>query len=300
MARSTLLWLWLAIGGCSASAAEMPSGDEPISRPPAPAAPGSSPTPPADAGRLPGSSPTEEKGPRVFPVPRKGAHVVVKADAAALGCSLLVDERSYDFPAGFDDAQVSSSGKGMCAHDATTIHCHVSGTETGFCHDALNNLANLLTAPPTLDGDFVIAYAKKYPTLRINVSGHSQGAYDASRVAPLLRKGDQLILLQPASAALSPNDPLLAASKAGAYVYVAWSPNDDASLGIRGLAGDIPLLQFPLQTGIRVHNAPNARDLFLRLFAIPDGLTMNPVLDASILSNPGSPHDAAWRFPSWQ
>ncbi|MBX3230936.1 MAG: hypothetical protein KIT84_36365 [Labilithrix sp.] len=238
---------------------------------------------------------------RMFPVPRQGAHVDVEADPARLACSLRVTTRGFDFPAGAGDPSVSETGKTMCFTLGPTVHCHVSGTETGFCRDMFDNVRNLLENRATKDGDFVRAYASGHPGHRLNVSGHSQGAYDASRVAPLLRAGDQLVLLQPASAAVVPNEALVDAAARGARVVVAWSPNDDASLLLRPLAGGrVPLLTFPRQEGIRVHNAPNARDLLHRELAVPDGYTSSPALDASILSNPGSPHDPAWRFPEWR
>lgn len=238
---------------------------------------------------------------QVFRTPQKGARVEVSANAEQLGCVLLVTSRTFDFPAGAEDRQVSATAKTMCFTLGATAHCHVSGTGTGFCQDAWNNVRNLVENPATVDGDFVRAYAAAHPRHRWNVSGHSQGAYDASRVAPLLRRGDQLVLMQPASAAVVPNAALLDATARGARVVVAWSPNDNASLLIRPLSnGLVPLLTFPLQTGIRVHNAPNARALLFDAFAVPDGYTTNPALDASIISNPGSPHDPAWRFPEWR
>jgi len=183
---------------------------------------------------------------------------------------------------------------------SAVVHCHVSGTETGFCYDTLDNLANVLQRPATPDGDFLAAYLSEHADrTHTTVSGHSQGAHDASRIAGLLGPGDQLFLLQPASSALVPNRALLDAAGRGARVVVAWSTNDEASLGIRATAGDVPLIAFPVQRGIRVHNAPNARDLLLRHFGVPEGQTVNPALDASILSNPGSPR-GPWRFPVWQ
>lgn len=221
------------------------------------------------------------------------------AASPALTCQLRVTSRAFDFPADAQEPAVSSTAKTICFTQAGTIHCHVSGTETGLCYDTVNNFVNALLHPATIDGDFLIAYIEAHPALRRNVSGHSQGAYDASRIAPLLDRGDQLMLLQPASSALLPNEALLGAMDRGARVYVAWSPNDNASLGIRGTAGQIPLLELPLQDLERVHNAPNARDLFMQWFAIGNGQTPNPALDASILSNPGSPY-GTWRFPAWR
>lgn len=232
--------------------------------------------------------------------PRKGIHLDVEADRARLGCALRVTTRGYDFPAGAGDPSVSVTGKTMCFTLDDTVHCHVSGTETGFCFDAWDNVRNAVENRPTPDGDFVRAFVTAHPNRHVDVSGHSQGAYDASRVAPLLGAGDQLVLLQPAAAALVPNEPLVDAACKGARVVVGWSPNDHASFGIRAAAGSrIPLLTFPRQTGIRVHSAPNARDLLFRAFAVPDGKTSNPALDASIISNPGSPR-GAWRFPEWE
>jgi hypothetical protein len=66
----------------------------------------------------------------------------------------------------------------------------------------------------------------------------------------------------------------------------------------RALAGAVPLTELRWQTGIRVHSAPNARDLVHRHFAVPAGRTLNPALDARILSSPDSPH-GSWSFPEW-
>lgn len=236
--------------------------------------------------------------PLSYPTPRKGIHMDVSA-STALTCQLRITSRSYDFPAGAQEPAVSITGKTMCFAQGGTIHCHVSGTGTGFCHDTVDNVVNALLRPATLDGDFILAYVAAHPGRRRNVSGHCQGAYDASRAAPLLGHGDQLILVQPASSALLPNEALHDSMARGARVYVGWSPNDNASLGIRSTAGLVPLLELPLQDIERVHNAPNARDLFMRLFEIEDGRTPNPAFDASILSNPGSPH-GSWRFPAWR
>jgi hypothetical protein len=257
------------------------------------------PTPAGGAAALPLPGEADPgNGPLTFATPRKGAHVELTA-SPALTCPLRVASRAYDFPAGAEGAAVSMTGKTMCFTQSGTIHCHVSGTETGLCYDTVDNVVNALTRPATRDGDFLRAYVAAHPGQRRNVSGHSQGAYDASRVAPLLGAGDQLILLQPASSALLPNGALLGASERGARVYVAWSPNDNASLGIRSTAGPLPLIELPLQEVERVHNAPNARDQFLRWFAIEEGRTPNPALDASILSNPGSPL-GSWRSPAWR
>ncbi len=239
------------------------------------------------------------KAPRTVALPKKGAHLTVDA-SPTLKCELLVKRREYDFPAGAESPSVSITGKTMCFTMGADLFCHVSGTSTGFCPDEWNNLDNALRQPPTQDGNFVIAYLASHPKKgKITLSGHSQGAYDVSRAADRLGQGDQLFLLQPAAAALRPNQALLDATKRGANVVVAWSPNDNASLGIRGLAGAVPLITFPLQEGIRVHNAPNARDLFMAHFKIPETRSVNPALEASILSNPGSPR-GTWRFPTWQ
>lgn len=243
------------------------------------------------------SAAVTQGSPDTFPIPRAGLVMEVSA-GKSLSCTLRETERTYTFPAGALDPAVSSTGKTMCFTQARTVHCHVSGTETGFCRDKLNNVTNAVRHPPTVDGDFVQDYVREHPKLRIDVSGHSQGAYDASRVAPLLGKGDQLILLQPASSALSPNDALLDAIDRAARVYVAWSPNDEASLGIRLTSGDVPLIELPRQQVDRMYNAPNARDQFHRWFGIADRRTVNPALDASVLSNPGSP-EGPWRFPAW-
>src|SRR5262245_21283842 len=114
--------LVLAVAGCASTAAEDgPTEDRSPPAPPPPAAAHPPVPPPAAA------APEAEKPPLLFPIPKKGVHVDVTADAAALGCSLRVDTRSYDFPASMLEPAVSITGKGMCAHDATTIHCHVSG-----------------------------------------------------------------------------------------------------------------------------------------------------------------------------
>jgi hypothetical protein len=65
------------------------------------------------------------------------------------------------------------------------------------------------------------------------------------------------------------------------------------------------------QYGVRLHNAPNARFTFCELMHVPAGYTTNPALDASIISNPGSPcsewgnmkldcpAQVPWTCPSW-
>ncbi len=236
--------------------------------------------------------------PRTFPTPRKGTRVVVSSED--LECQVRVPFREYDFPEGAEDPSVSATGKTMCYMADGDVLCHVSGTDTGLCYDSLDNVANAVLQPATRDGDFLAAYlAAHRDRLHTTISGHSQGAYDAARIADHLGPGDQLFLLQPASAALAPNGALLGAARRGALVFVGWSTNDDASLGIRAVAGEVPLTAFPLQQGIRVHNAPNARDLLLQHFGVSAGRTPNPALDASILSNPGSPQ-GRWRFPAWR
>lgn len=220
------------------------------------------------------------------------------APGPTLACPLRVEGRSFDFPAGALEPVVSITGKTMCFHDAAFVHCHTSGTGTGLCDDTFDNVVHVVTHPATIDGDFVIAYVNAHRALRVNVSGHSQGAYDASRVAPLLRAGDQLSLLQTPSSALVPNEALLDAIARKVRVYVVWSPNDNASLGIRLTSGQVPLVELPRQDIERVHNAPNARDQMHAWFRVPEGRTVNPALDASILSNPGSPY-GPWRFPIW-
>jgi hypothetical protein len=242
---------------------------------------------------------TGAKVPRTFASPRKGAHLTVNA-SPTLGCKLIVNRREYDFPAGAESPSVSTTGKTMCFTIGSDLFCHVSGTSTGFCADELNNIDNQLRQPPTEDGNFVMAYLRTHPKQgKITLSGHSQGAYDVSRAADRLGRGDQLFLLQPAASALLPNRALLDATKRGANIIVAWSPNDNASLTIQAVAGAVPLLTFPLQEGIRVHNAPNARDLFMQHFRFPENRSFNPALEASILSNPGSPR-GSWRFPTWR
>jgi hypothetical protein len=235
--------------------------------------------------------------PLTFSLPKKGAPLTRSAPAD-LGCRVRLETRRYQFPAGATDTAVSKTGKSMCFALGAVVHCHVSGTSTGFCADELNNVVNAVLNPTTEDGDFVSAYVKAHPQHKANLSGHSQGAYDVSRAASLLGPGDQLMLLQPAAASLTPNDVLAGAARRGARVYIAWSPNDNTAIGIRLRAGRLPLIEFPMQEGIRVHNAPNARHLFLDHFNIPAGRTVSPALDASIISNPGSPR-GPWRFPSW-
>jgi len=235
--------------------------------------------------------------PLAFAVPKKGARLTLNAPAD-LRCRLRVETRQYHFPAGATDTVVSKTGKSLCFALGAAVHCHVSGTSTGFCSDELNNLVNAAVNPSTEDGDFVSAYVRAHPQHKANLSGHSQGAYDVSRAAPLLGPGDQLVLLQPAAASVTPNEALVAATQRGARVYVAWSPNDNASIGVRLRAGQLPLVQFPEQEGIKVHNAPNARHLFLKHFNVPTSRTVSPALDASIISNPGSPR-GPWRFPTW-
>lgn len=295
MSRVGLLGMFAFVAACGASA-EPPPPDEA----PAPSTTPSPPpavTPPTSTSSPPPPPAPEGDGPLTFPIPRKGAHLDLAA-APPLACPLRVDRRSFDFPAGALEPVVSITGKTMCFHDATFVHCHTSGTGTGLCEDTFDNVVHLLTHPATIDGDFVIAYVRAHRALRVNVSGHSQGAYDASRVAPLLRAGDQLSILQTPSSALVPNEALLDAIARKVRVYVVWSPNDNASLGIRMTSGEVPLVELPRQDIERVHNAPNARDQMHAWFHVPEDRTVNPALDASILSNPGSPY-GPWRFPIW-
>lgn len=301
LGRGPTLVFAVALAACAAE-------EEPLRAPDAVVTPASPPkatdptTPAPKAPAPPKPSPNDPEpdpsAPLTFPIPKKGTHVDLAA-SASLACKLLVPSRSFDFPADAKEPVVSITGKTMCFHDATFVHCHTSGTGTGLCDDTFDNVKHALTHPATTDGDFVIAYVGAHRSLRANVSGHSQGAYDASRIAPLLRAGDQLSLLQTPSAALVPNEPLLDALAKNARVYVVWSPNDNASLGIRLTAGEVPLIELPYQDIERVHNAPNARDQMLKWFHVAEGRTVSPALDASILSNPGSPL-GPWRFPAWK
>lgn len=298
MSRVGLIVVAALLAACGASAEPAPDVDPVAATTPSPP-PGAAVTPPTATSSPPPSPPpsTEGDGPLTFPIPRKGAHVEL-APGPTLSCPLRVERRSFDFPAGALEPGVSITGKTMCFHDATFVHCHTSGTGTGLCEDTFDNVVHVLTHPGTVDGDFVIAYVNAHRALRVNVSGHSQGAYDASRVAPLLRAGDQLSILQTPSSALVPNEALLDAIARKVRVYVVWSPNDNASLGIRLTSGQIPLVELPRQDIERVHNAPNARDQMHAWFRVPADRTVNPALDASILSNPGSPQ-GPWRFPIW-
>jgi len=234
---------------------------------------------------------------RSFVLGRKGAHLEREA-GPELACSVRVRARGFDFPAGARDLAVSPTAKSMCFTRGPYLFCHVSGTGTGLCEDTLDNARDFLLLPQTIDGAFVDDYIARHPNARAIVSGHSQGAYDASRVTPRLRRGDELVLLQPIAAAVVPNAALVDAMARGVRVFVAWSANDNASLGIRLLAGTLPLIELPAQWGTRVHSAPNARDQIHRVLGVASGRTINLALDASILSNPDSPR-GEWTFPAW-
>lgn len=235
--------------------------------------------------------------PLTFPIPRHGSHHII-TPRSETRCDFLRREIAIDLPAGASTVHVSATGKSLCyALDGDTF-CHTNGTGTGFCADALKNLANALVLPDTIDGNFAIGYIKEHRVGRVVVSGHSQGGYDISRTAPHLRAGDQLILLQPVSAALTPNENLLGAIARGVHVHVGFSPRDLASIGIRLLAGPVPLVEFPKQDGQGVHSTQNARTLLHRFYGVGAGRTVNPALDAVLLSNPGWSQDPS-TFPAW-
>lgn len=236
----------------------------------------------------------------MFETPRRGDHHVVTADGE-LGCEQRVEQREFDVPRGASDVGVSPTAKTLCFTLEGDTFCHVSGTGTGFCRDAWANVVNALDGPSsTVDSRFVDRFLGEHRVGRVIVSGHSQGAYDIARIAPSLRAGDQMVLLQPAAASLTPNRALLDAIDRGVHVHVAVSPGDAASIGVGRRAGEVPIILLPQQDpAIGIHGAANARDLVLAHFGADDDQTFNPALDASILSYPDSQR-GPWRFPEWR
>jgi hypothetical protein len=246
------------------------------------------------------ASSEEPKAPRTFAIPKRGERVVVEA-SADLDCKKLrTDSREFEFPEGATSPSVSPTGKTICFNMGDDLFCHTSGTSTGFCSDWVNNVEQAVgDIRRTAESDFITAFIvqRRSGSGHITLSGHSQGAFDVSRLAGALYEDDQLILLQPPAAALYPPERLTRAIERGARVFIGWSPTDKASIGIRQYADVLPLTELAAQSG-PLHNAPNARDLFHRAFEVEATRTVNPALDASILSNPGSPR-GAWSFPAW-
>lgn len=261
-----------------------------------------------------------------FPVPAAGEAVLAsKQGSCPLGSKLLTPGRTFTFPAGARERVVSASGKTICFGLGAAYHCHTSGTSTGFCDDWVNNAGNALLGPDSEDGRFARSYlaerAGRRPRPRLNVSGHSQGGPDAAQTAALLGDGDQLVLLQPAASALYLHAELHGARARGARVLIAWSEGDEASLMITKLdtgKEPLPLIKLPKNVsdaaercGVRLHNAPNARHVLHALIAMPPSRTLSPALDASIISNPGSPcrerdnvtlscpAEVPWSCPAW-
>ncbi len=261
-----------------------------------------------------------------FPVPAAGTReTLAKQGSCPFGSKLLTPSRTFTFPAGAREREVSATGKTLCFGLGETYHCHTSGTSTGFCDDWVRNAGNAVFGPDSEDGRFARGYlaarAGLSPRPRFNVSGHSQGGPDAAQTAELLGPGDQLVLLQPASSALYLQASLHGALARGARVLIAWSEGDEASLLITKLdAGKdpLPLIRMPKNVsdaaercGVRLHNAPNARHVLHALIGMPPSRTLSPALDASILSNPGSPcrergnlaltcaAPVPWSCPAW-
>ena len=261
-----------------------------------------------------------------FVAPRQGPSITVSSAGCPASSTLLAATRTLQFPDGATDRAISSTAKSICFRLQGTYHCHTSGTSTGFCDDWDDNLGNAMEwgKLQSIDGDFLEAYLapriQQQPRPRVNVSGHSQGGADAAQVAGLLDNGDQLTLLQPAASALYMKDALHQALARGAVVSIAWTTGDEASIGIRPInaVAKLPLIEMPQnvpgpaeQCGVRLHNAPNARSTFLDMMHVPAGYTTNPALDASIISNPGSPcsewgnmkldcpAQVPWSCPSW-
>jgi hypothetical protein len=261
-----------------------------------------------------------------FPIPAAGmSETRTKQGSCPLGSKLLTQSRAFTFPDGAQERSVSATGKTLCFGLGATFHCHTSGTSTGFCDDWVNNAGNALLGPDSEDGRFARAYlaarAGRHPRPRFNVSGHSQGGPDAAQTASLLVAGDQLVLLQPASSALYLHDALHGALARGVRVLIAWSEGDEASLMITKLdtgKEPLPLIKLPKNVsdaaercGVRLHNAPNARHVLHTLIGMPPARTLSPALDASIISNPGSPcrersnltlscpAQVPWACPAW-
>lgn len=262
-----------------------------------------------------------------FAAPRQGVAITASLSGGCpSGSKLLTPTRTLQFPDGAVDRAISSTAKTICFRLRDTLHCHTSGTSTGFCDDWNNNYGNALewSRLRSVDGDFLEAYLaprlQQQPRPRVDVSGHSQGGADAAQIAGRLQKGDQLTLLQPAAAALYMKDDLHQAIYRGAVVSIAWTRGDEASLSIRAInaVAKLPLIEMPKNVsdqaehcGVRLHNAPNARHTFLGLMRVPAGYTINPAMDASIISNPGSPcsewgnvkldcpAQIPWTCPSW-
>jgi hypothetical protein len=237
-------------------------------------------------------------------VPGRGAATEVTAGSCPAGAELLNKTRSLVFPEGASQRAVSSTAKTICFELRGTVHCHTSGTSTGFCDDWGDNAGNAIEWGnlSSVDGDFLKAYllprTLQQPRPRLNLSGHSQGGADVAQVARLLEQGDQMTLLQPAAAALYMKDDMHHALQKGATINIAWSAGDEASITIRTLnsVAQLPLIEMPKNVtgsaehcGVRLHNAPNARHVFMGVMGVPAGYTVNPALDASIISNPGSP-----------
>jgi hypothetical protein len=260
--------------------------------------------------------------------PQQGPSVTVALQGGKCpgGGQPLAKTRTLVFPQGATDRAISSTAKTICFELRGRYHCHVSGTSTGFCNDWGDNFGNATEWGnlQSEDGRFLKQYLIKrtlsQPRRPVNVSGHSQGGADAAQIAGLLQQGDQLNLLQPAAASLYMKDDFHRAIKRGAMINIAWTEGDEASISIRALnqLAKLPLIQLQKnvsreaeQCGVRLHNAPNARHVFHQAMGVPAGYTVNPAMDASIISNPGSPclevgnikldcpAKVPWTCPAW-
>ncbi|MEL6760067.1 MAG: hypothetical protein AAFP04_06655, partial [Myxococcota bacterium] len=243
--------------------------------------------------------------------------------------------KRFYFPAGAEHRAVSRTGKTMCFKLHGQYHCHVSGTTTGFTADWPNNFDNSTNSAigncaATDDSKFVFAYysdmTQQDPSAKFNISGHSQGASDiaASGSMLYLESGDQVLLLQPASANLGNQCKLNEAQCAGARVVAARTVGDIVSVGAEptNTCINMPVMDDtrnpeelngcdsnpnakppgptpPPSCEERIHSAPYARHLYHIEANVPEGSTCNPAFDASIVSNPGSPSSAfgTWELP---
>ncbi len=249
---------------------------------------------------------------RTYEQPTRGVRRTVEYDgqahpvnrAASVIWGPRANEKEYVFPEDSTDRAVSRTGKTMCFKQDGVYHCHTSGTTTGFRNDWANNGANAIAAvdhcPRTDDGRFLDHYVRtrraQDPDADFNVSGHSQGS-EAVQVSEELGEGDQITVLQPAASHVEKCN-VQVAQEQGANVVIAPSEGDVVSTGLS--RRDVPRTTLPndntRDTEHQVHSAPNARDRLNEQMGVEENRTFNPAMDASVVSNPGSPA-GPWRQP---